>query len=400
MRRNALGLLAAVLWGGWAGAQPPAGQPVLGHPLPAAQAPFVQAGVPGAAAARPSELRPFDCNKTELRRAGDRWVILADGALLKDFGPREAEAREALQIIRGLQLTEYGTVGGPAPVMEYWLTAGHAPYAADAGLRVVPIDLNTLQVYEADGQWGLRDGHRVFFTFGANRDDANHALDVIRHYGFTKLGCVGRFAPAMVYFLGSQADQHRPSVPPQQAGAPARPAQPPGQSKGGPPPGVTQTSVPPAAPDGHRRFDPRRVEVKRDKNEWKLMVGRDVLANFGPNQQEAYLAWNTVQHYRFNELVSIGRPTPSFSYFLISGQPPRNTKFGIQTQPFRPEAVLVRNVGGSWMVCEGEKPLVSFGDRLEDARQLAEAIQHFHFEYLCRIGNVDGYGMTFLVRAR
>jgi hypothetical protein len=413
MRTAALALLAAALYGGTAHAQGP--QPLLGAPLhgpgvtPAPFVPMAAAQLPVAAPA-PFSLRTFDPLKTEIRHLDNRWVLLADGAVLKEFAGREADAREALHVIRTLKLNQHGTVGSP-PVMEYWLSDGHAPFSAEQGLRLVPLDLNTLQVDQADGQWRLRDKQRLLFTFGVKRQDAYLALDIIRHYGFTQLGHVGPFVPSMVYFLGNRSDQGRaPLLPPPQLQTPG-PQVTRGTAK--PPPGTaadpqpTQTparaivqvgfTAPQPAPEltEHRRFDYRRVEVRRDKNEWKLVCGSHVLANFGPNQLDAQLAWNTIQHYRFTEQCFLGKPVPVFSYFLIGGQAPRGLKFGIMTQPLRPEAVLVRRLGTGWAVCADEQPLVGF-ERLEEARELAETIQRHHFEYLCRIGT----GMTFFVRAR
>src|SRR5205807_8532615 len=133
---------------------------------------------------------------------------------------------------------------------------------------------------------------------------------------------------------------------PQVARGSAKP--PPGPAAGQPPAqapsqGIVQVgfTTPQPAPEltEHRRFDYRRVEVRRDKNEWKLVCGSHVLANFGANQLDAQLAWNTIQHYRFTEHCWIGKPAPVFSYFLVGGQAPRGLKFGILTQPLRPDAV-------------------------------------------------------------
>ena len=62
--------------------------------------------------------------------------------------------------------------------------------------------------------------------------------------------------------------------------------------------------------------------------------------------------------------------------------------------------MVVREVNKQWMVCEGQRPLVNFGDKPEDARALLQAIQRHHFDHLCRIGHGDGQPLTFLVRAR
>jgi hypothetical protein len=404
MRRHAFGLLAAACLVGTAHGQLPGGPVLAGPPPvpPSTQAPFVPSGSAQLRTSVPAtpHLRTFDCLSTEIKRVDNRWVLLADGAVLKEFGPREADAREALAIIRALKLNQHGTIGTP-PVMEYWLTDGHAPFTTETNqLKLALLDLNTLRVEELDGQWRLRDAHRLLFAFGRNRADAFLALDLIRHYGFTQIGRVGQFMPSMVYFLGSPSDQGRaPSVPlpqpnrsgpDQRTAAKARPANLPASLS--PPEQSNSLSE-------HYRFDYRQAEVRRDKNEWALVCGNHVLANFGTNQMDARLAWNTLQYYRFTEQCLIGRPTPTFSYFLIGGQPARGLKFGIPVQPFRPETVLVRAQGQAWAVCAGEQPLVVF-ERIEDARELAEAIQRFRFDHLCRIGNTPGYGMTFFVRTK
>jgi hypothetical protein len=404
MRRLAFGLLAAPCLFGTAHGQLPGGPVIAGPPPvpPITQAPFVppapaqpRSNVP----ATPS-LRTFDCLTTEIKYADNRWVLFADGAVLKEFGPREADARAALAIIRTLKLNQHGTIGTP-PVMEYWLTDGHAPFTAETNpLKLALLDLNTLRVEEFDGQWQLRDARRQLFAFGRNRADAFLALDLIRHYGFTQIGHVGQFIPSMVYFLGSASDQGRaPSMPP-----PRPNGSEPGQrayAKAGPGNLAASLSPPEKANSltEHYRFDYRQAEVRRDKNEWQLVCGNHVLANFGTNQMDARLAWNTLQYYRFSEQCLIGRPSPSFSYFLVGGQPPRGLKFGIPVQPFQPETVLVRALGQAWAVSAGEQPLVVF-ERLQDARELAEAIQRLHFDHLCRIGNTPGYGMVFFARTK
>jgi hypothetical protein len=403
MRRFASGLLATILCAGAARGQLPGG-PVLAGPTPAppvTQAPFVPpAAQPRTSLPASTGLRAFDYRTTEVKHVDNRWVLLADGAVLKEFGSREADAREALVLIRGLKLNQHGTVGTP-PVMEYWLADGHAPFTAETNhLKLAPLDLNTLRVEESDGQWRVRDARRLLFAFGPNRANAFLALDVIRHYGFTQIGRVGPFMPSMVYFLGSSSDQGRaPSLPPPRPNGPG-----PGQREDAQAaPGSLRASLSAPEPANslteHQRFDYRQAEVRRDKDEWKLVCGSHVLASFGPSQMDARLAWNTLQYYRFTEHCLIGRPTPSFSYFLIGGQPARGLKFGIPTQPFRPETVLVRALGQGWAVCAGEQPLVVF-ERIEEARELAEAIQRLRFDHLCRVGNTPGYGMAFFVRTK
>jgi hypothetical protein len=365
MRRCTLGLLAALACAGQALAQSP-------------QAP-----------------RTFDVRQTELRRVGGNWVILAEGTLLKDFGPSELDAREALRILRALKANQHATIGTPRPVMEYWLSDGRAPTAVDPKLRLVALDLNTLKVEQLEGDWRLRDARRLLFNFGKNREDAYLALDVIRHYGFTQLGHVGQGAPALLYFLGTPGDDHRPPPLPAPVAAP-RPAQ------LGSPQGAVQVSASapsPVSTEEHYRFDPRRVEVKREQNEWRLVHAGRVLASFGPNQTEAQFAYNVLQYYRFTEQCVIGKPA-CFAYFLVNGQVPRGVKFGVQSEVFRPEALLLRQVGDSWVLCEGDRPLLNFGQRVQEARQVLQFMQRHRCDHLCRLGSAEGYGMTFLLSGR
>ncbi|MCI0464048.1 MAG: hypothetical protein L0Z62_44505, partial [Gemmataceae bacterium] len=236
MRRIALGLLAL-----WIGAAPAAAQPA---PPPVS-----------------GRLEPFDHRKAEVRRVNGSWALLVDGLVLKEFGLREFDARESLRILQALRVTEHGTVGSPGPVMEFWLSDGHAPFASVPRLELVTLDLNTLHVEQTDSGWQLLDSARVLFTFG-RAQDAYLALDVIRHYGFTQLGYVGQPVPTMLYFLGNPSDRGRPpTLPPQ---------------------GLVQTgSSPAASPDqpASVRFNPQKVEVRREQDEWKLCAGNHVLAS-------------------------------------------------------------------------------------------------------------------------
>src|SRR5947209_6541690 len=63
----------------------------------------------------------FDCDRTEVAWAEQHWQLQAAGILLKDFGRREHEARQALRLVRQLRLNQYGAIGSPSPALEYWL---------------------------------------------------------------------------------------------------------------------------------------------------------------------------------------------------------------------------------------------------------------------------------------
>jgi hypothetical protein len=357
---------------------------------------------------RPEKLVVFDYRQAELRWIDQRWQLLAGGVWLKDFGRRESDARAALRTIQNLQLTQYGTVGTPQPAMEYWLSGGAAPQRLGGGGRVETLDLNTLRVAEVNGQWCLRDNRHTLFAFGPRRDDAEQALAIIHHHGFTHVGLIGPATSTMMYFmrgesgaLHARADNKdditptNPATPGEAKTKPAEPAMNPGTMF------PDKKAVPrPATPPEKIMFDYRLVQLRHDQNDWKLTAGSYVFANFGSDKLTAQQALNLFNYYRPTEQVLIGRPVPTFSYFLVGGQPPRGVKFGVPSDSFFPDSIVIRQIGSQWMVCEGERPLVNFGDKQDDARQLVEAIHRYRFDHLCRVGNGPGQSVTFLARGR
>jgi hypothetical protein len=160
-----------------------------------------------AAAALAESVRPFNTSAVRLEWNNRRWQLVADGVMLKDFGVREQEARQALRLVQDLHLNQYGTVGSPSPVMEYWLSDGRAPQGLAGGLRALPLDPTGLRVEQIQGQWCLRDSQRVLFNFGQRADDARQALAVVRKYGFTQVGVIGQGITSMFVFTA------RPGLP-------------------------------------------------------------------------------------------------------------------------------------------------------------------------------------------
>jgi len=395
-------------------------------------------------------LQTFDPQSVRLEWARGQWQLLADGNVLKEFGHRQLEARQALRVIQDLHLNQHGTVGGPAPVMEYWLADGQAPQSYGAGLRTVPMVPAGLRVEQVHGQWCVRDAQRVLFNFGEHAGEAQQALAVLRKYGFTQVGILGPGPASMMVFLT------RPGANPQ-AGLPGAHAQgsggtssrqltvptfprhvrieeaQPKQVSGGDPgapklDGLVSPALPPlsqpapkkaegpawrgqphfgpgnaemmgkALPNGERvPFDWRRVEMRQENGNWKLAAGGLVLANFGGDQHEASVALSAVQHYRFTEQW---RVAGDFRYFLSNGQAPRGLMLGAQAQSFQPDALAVKQVEGRYALCAGDKVVVRLGQRAEEAQQLLEVIKRNHFDRLCRLGEGAPQGMTFLVRSR
>src|SRR5262245_51205627 len=112
----------------------------------------------------PTDLVSFEYQRLELRRVGERWQLFNGRTLIKDLGTNEADAREALGLIRQLQLNQRGTIGTPAPVLEYWLSDRAAPRGIIAAHRLVSFDPQALRAESVHGQWCLRDNRQLYFN--------------------------------------------------------------------------------------------------------------------------------------------------------------------------------------------------------------------------------------------
>lgn len=346
----------------------------------------------------------FDPLQAELRWQAGSWQLWSGEVLLKDFGTHLAEARQALYLVRLLHWTEHGTLGTPRPILEYWLSNGQAPQGSGVG-QLLPLDQATLRVEMLQGQWWVRDAQRLLFNFGVQQEEAQKALALLRHYGFTHVGYVGWPQPLLIYFL-RQPGMTRPPVPRPAAAPPVSPALPPRSARrpsspvfaGRWPLASHQLAPPEPAAQTTVRFDPWRLRIQSNGDHWQLVSGSHVLAHFR-TPQDAQSALAAVQFYHFTEQVYLGNPGQSFSFFLVHGQAPRGLRPGLFGLALTPETVTVQQVGDHWLVFAGPQPLEDFGSRRAEAAQLVQAIQHYRFDYFYRIGPVGPDSLTFLVQS-
>ncbi len=351
-----------------------------------------------------------------------RWQIMDGNVVIKDFGLREREAREALQMIQELGLNQHGTIGSPNPVMEYWLINGNAPQWMPRGsLRVQPLDPARLHIEEVQGQWCLRDSIRTLFSFGGQVDEARRALAVIQKYQFTQVGSVGSVTPSMYIFF-ARLDLHLPGTPNALTSKviPAHLATTDSSHAAKNPDVPTRLTLtrqanpiwreqlhlgplPTAKPTtgaDRVRFDWRQAQLRLDRGEWKLTTGSLVLGSFGPNVQDARSALSAMRYYRFNEQCRPGGDAKLPRYFLASQQSPRGLMLGLNGRSFKPEQVEVRHLESGYVVTDGQTVLLEFGQHKQEAEQLAEAIRNDKFDEICTLGHEGKEAMTILVRSR
>lgn len=342
-------------------------------------------------------LTSFHPQELELRRLGDRWQLRAGTALVKDLGGSEADAREALRLLRELRLNQHGTIGTPEPVIEFWLCAGQAPPASGLRQGLTAIDLPTLQVTSIEGYWCVRDARQMLFNFGPHEADARRALAVLQQYRFNRVGMIGMPTPVLMYFLtGPEQELGKTSAPPHlpqpltmhQVLFPRQLALP-------------RPLLHDPETGGERLpIDWRQVQVRRQGQRVQLVHGHLRLADFGSNELDAREALRLVQFYRFTEQCRFGTSAQPVTFFLVNGRAPRGLGLGVQGRPFRPEALTLRHVEGRWLLCEGPQPLLPGGNSEAEARRLLESIKKYQFDHLCWVGRAEAPALTFLVQTR
>lgn len=130
-------------------------------------------------------------------------------------------------------------------------------------------------------RWWIVDGTRQLFYFSFSRSEAQQALDIINQFGFTSTCYIGRPDASMQYLR-------------------------------------TGTTVP-GGPHGSLdciAFNRATVRIEpAGGGRWRLTDGASSLLVF-PNQAEAQQAVTRINQYQLNRQCFVGRPDPSFTFWL------------------------------------------------------------------------------------
>jgi hypothetical protein len=143
---------------------------------------------------------PFDSRQVQLRKVGADWKLLFGGYVLKDFGPEEQLAREALRTIQFYRFTEQLSIGAGERRFEYYLVNGQAPRGRMLNQFAFAFHPDQLAVREVDGEWWVMYHHIPLFRFD-RPEDAHRAHAVIRRHRFDHVCFLGRPQPVMMYLI-------------------------------------------------------------------------------------------------------------------------------------------------------------------------------------------------------
>ena len=156
-------------------------------------------------AIRPRRILREDCigfnpAKIEVKKVSGSWKIVEGSHWILDFGSNEAEARQALRIIKHYGMNRHCFVGRPDPSMDYWLVDGKAPAGSMVGEDCSGFNPAKIEVKKVSGSWKIVEGSHWILDFGSNEQEARTAFEIIRKYGFQFICFVGRPNPSMTYF--------------------------------------------------------------------------------------------------------------------------------------------------------------------------------------------------------
>ena len=322
------------------------------------------------------------------RRQNDNWQIWSGSTLLREFGKRQNETEEAVRQMRELRPTEWAAIGAGRPVIEYGLTNGEAFVPTYEPKLSTAFDLKTVRAENVRGAWVLRDDASILLNFGANRDDAEQSAAVAQRYGFNRIGRVGEPTPILSYFFAM------PGNAPTGSGGFAA------AIKGQQELNLTRTGIDVAGLGfiGERIvIDAKKCEVRKEKSEYVLAHGNDVLAKFGASEWSARDALKVVQDIRATEFC---RFNADITFFLVNGSAPTRVPFAVQGLRFDTDGLKARPAsGGQYALYDSTNRQIfgPFASQVE-AEQLVKLLKHYKFDQTCQQGLSSKGGLKFLAK--
>lgn len=119
------------------------------------------------------------------------------------------------------------------------------------------------------------------------------------------------------------------------------------------------------------------------------------MLNFEANQAGAELAVNIIKFYQMDSMCFVGRPNAPMIYFLSSGNAPSGAFPNEDSVGFDPANVTAQNIGGKWLVVDGNSYLLNFEGNEANARIAVAIIQKYGFTRMCFVARPNPPMMYF-----
>jgi hypothetical protein len=253
---------------------------------------------------------PFDGKSLKVESKQGHWVVRDASRPLFAFGTNEANAHQALELLKQHDFNRVGYVGDP-PVMMYFVadpkvqqrpgpasTGPASPLASmplpTLGMRhpfefAMPegedreaITWQRCELFCDNAAWKLVEGKRTLLELGRNPKTARDALQVLRHYRFTEQCRTGTSPMSFRCFLVD------------------------GQAPRG-----LMFGMPSIA------FQPDQLTVRQQGNAWVICQGDHALMPAGASAEEAKHALRIIKTYGFDRLCWVGDPNGEGFRFLV-----------------------------------------------------------------------------------
>lgn len=130
-------------------------------------------------------------------------------------------------------------------------------------------------------------------------------------------------------------------------------------------------------------INPNLLRVEKKNNTWKVTDGRSWIKSV-PTRAEAEKILNTMTHYGFTQQCFVGRPNPSFEYYLINDKTPNGSMPGEDKIQIHPMACEIKLRGNKWFLMEGNSSLKAFPN-YEEARLTLSILRRYEVKYMCYV---------------
>jgi hypothetical protein len=171
-------------------------------------------------------------------------------------------------------------------------------------------------------------------------------------------------------------------------------------------PDMCEPSRPRTAPPVSRAQGPERqdctpirralVKITQVGRDWRLTDDNLSLFDFGSDRASAQLALDILNRYAVTDLCVVGRPRPTFTYFLSNGKAPEGALAGEECTPIDVSGLTVAERNGAFEVQLGRRTLYTFAER-QQADTALDLIRMHGFSQICRVGR-ERSSLTYMRR--
>ena len=145
-------------------------------------------------------------------------------------------------------------------------------------------------------------------------------------------------------------------------------------------------------------FNNNTIEVKQIGGRWKIVDGNHYIADFDNKGGEATKAFTIIKRYGFNQQCFVGRPGPSFTYWLKDGKSVGGTPAaGEDCIGFNKNNIEVKKINGRWKIVDGSHWMFDFGSNESEAKSAFAIMKYHGFSRTCYVGR-PGPSMTYLLK--